>query len=322
MKSKITAKCAAVLMSALIGASSCAIPTFAATTANDNCINPSTISSIFNNDSQNSGSVLTRNPEDIKPMSLDYVINNMDNLITGIHDKYIVSGSSNIDVKRDVKIIDPRIVAVFVDDSKVDTSKIGDYPLKYTICFKPLLNDSSNQQKLVPSKNNQESRDGSSFYTYTDLAKHLQTNEYVALNLQSIVYVGVKSYANTVMSKPDWYYQHQGVKPSTYYYESNMQRFDSNPIKPVSQYFLNLNGSFVNKTASVTVPFTTQIGMGGAWCAKCGALFATHEWGYHVNDAIIAHEETSCKANWVTLPSVSHNVPAGSSLNFSIFQVQ
>lgn len=316
MKSKITAKCAAVLMSALIGASSCAIPTFAATTANDNCINPSTISSIFNNNQQDSSSVLTRRPENIQPMSLNYLMSHLDELVTGFHDKGVFYQAKNVDLKSDIHILDPRIVYATMDDSKVDVNKCGIYPVSYTICYKPLVNDTYNKNDTPPYS--LSTRDGIT-YTLSDIASRLSGDEYITVKFQSAVIVSTKTYWDAVLQNPDEYFKHHQINPNTYIYQDNMKRYDHGLPLPSGPYYPNLTGTFKVKTASITQDFITDVGGFGYFCAKCGKTFTPFEWGNHFEEAVSQHEFQQCHSNWVTMDTVTHHYHVGDTINFSIF---
>lgn len=89
-----------------------------------------------------------------KTHTIEDMIDNIDKYVSGVTNKEVVYGAKNVNLADDVKILDPSSVkSVIVDTSGVEWDQVGTWPIKFTICFKPAKNDSSDLDKIGDSKN-------------------------------------------------------------------------------------------------------------------------------------------------------------------------
>lgn len=271
---------------------------------------------------------LDRSPNDIKPMTFDYVRDHINSMVSGMTNKYVLKGSTNVDLSRDVYILDPRIVSIRVDTSDVDWNTYGVYPIRYTVCFKPAKNDSYQTLSLAARDNEARDKDAklggidlkgynnnrSLDYVYTDCASKLSSNEYVTLIFGAEVNVGAPSYLDDF------------VKQAVPVYQSNTQMYSSsNKPEVPNKYYKNLAGTFSYKTCKVTKPFKLIIGEEGYYCSRCGKRFSyvgQHSYvgaGY-ADDAVSEHKCDNRKGyNWITFDGHKRDFKVGDTFNVEIF---
>lgn len=273
---------------------------------------------------------LSRKAGDIQPMTFDYVRKNINTMVQGMTNKYVLKGSTNVDLSRDVYILDPRIVSIRVDTSDVDWNTYGVYPIRYTVCFKPATKDQYKTLSLGPkdaraydkdaklggitTKNRHTNR--SLCYVYTDCASKLSDREYVAITFGAVVNVGAPSYLDNV------------VKQAVPVYQSNTQMYSTSKRPDVpSKYYQNLSGKYSYLSCKVVTPFNLIVGEQGYYCSRCGKRFTyTGEHSYidasYADDAVSEHVCTDGKGyNWITFEGHERDFKAGDSFQVEIFTV-
>lgn len=271
---------------------------------------------------------LDRNPSDIQPMTFDYVRDHINSMVSGMTNKYVLKDSSNVDLSRDVYILDPRIVSIRVDTSDVDWNTYGVYPIRYTVCFKPAVNDSYKTLSLGPSEsaahdkdakvggitNNNSHTNRSLCYVYTDCASNLKNNEFVGVTFGAEVHVGAPSYLDDF------------VKQAVPVYQSNTQMYStSNKPEIPTKHYKNLYGNYSYKECKVKTPFTLIVGEDGYYCSRCGKRFTVVGKNSYVSPdyAYSAAEVHKCDNgkgyNWITFDGHESNFKVGDTFSVEIF---
>lgn len=153
-----------------------------------------------NSSSDNQNSQITNdNIKVTKTHTVKDLIENIDQYVSGVENKGAVYGANNIDLSSDVKILDPAsIAAVVVDTTGVEWDQYGIWPVKYTICYKPDKNDTTDLSKLDQTD---YGRNQSAYSIYTDIASKLKDNEYATLDI--IKYVDISTAEILNLDKKD-----------------------------------------------------------------------------------------------------------------------
>lgn len=271
---------------------------------------------------------LDRNPSDIQPMTFDYVRDHINSMVSGMTNKYVLKDSSNVDLSRDVYILDPRIVSIRVDTSDVDWNTYGVYPIRYTVCFKPAVNDSYKTLALGPNESEAHDKDAklggfngdkiltnrSLAYVYTDCASKLSNNEYATMMFGAEVNIGAPSYLDDF------------VKQAVPVYQSNTQMYStSNKPEIPNRYYKNLSGNYSNKSFTVKAPFSIAIGEDGYFCSRCGKRFTVagnHSYttyGYAYEAAEVHKCDNGKGYNWITFDGHKRDCKVGDSFSVEIF---
>lgn len=278
---------------------------------------------------------LSRKAGDIQPMTFDYVRKNINTMVQGMTNKYVLKGSTNIDLSRDVYILDPRIVSIRVDTSDVDWNTYGVYPIRYTVCFKPATKDQYSTlsytavQARVYDKDaklggrndggmyDQAFTNRSECYPFTDCASRLKNDEYVTLTFGAVVHVGAPSYLDDF------------VKQAVPVYQSNTQMYSTSkaPAAP-ARYYQNLAGTFSMNSYTVKTSFKLMVGEAGYHCNRCGKKFTytgVHSYidASYADDAASSHKCDDGKNHgWATFSGHCSSFSAGDSFHVEVFTLR
>lgn len=324
---KITSLIMALMMCLSIG--TCTV--FAATTNSDSGL----ISDLLSK-ATTSSRAQTRKTGDIQPMTFDYVRKNINNMVQNMGHKYVLKGSTNVDLSRDIYITDPRIVNVRVDTSDVDWNTGGVYPIRYTVCFKPSNPDKYDTASLnikdakaydkdarlsgttISSEYGTSDAPGahtnrSVCYVYTDCSSRLQNNQYTTLTFGALVHVAVPAYLDNLLGK------------AVPIYQSNTTMYSTSKAPEIpNRYYENLQGSFQYLSYKVTTQFRLKVGDSGCACNYCGKKYnetGAHAYYSYAKEGVESHH-CEHSGSWSTYSAWSQEFVSGDTFRVEIFTVQ
>lgn len=271
---------------------------------NQNDNNTSNNNQGTDNNQNNTQPVDNSNIKVTKTHTVEDMINNIDKYVSGVTNKEVVYGAKNVNLADNVKILDPKSVkAVIVDTSGVEWDKLGTWPIKFTICFKPAKNDNSDLDKIDQTDYH---RNPSANYVYTDLANNLKDNEYVALDIIKSVGIGKVEYYNNSHIKEELAHTKIYTDNSKQYdFTQTVDNAEPGSDNGVKIQYIGAHGDFISKSVKVTKSFQYVTGEAGYYCAKCHKRFCSHgknRYGteYDTESGIEDHEGSYCKSNWIT----------------------